>query len=145
MVITEGTKTHDTSVIGNTVLDVFVYPRETFQSSFELANFVQIFDGNIVLDKTGDAERLIKNVNAYLDSIPNKTSEEIQQEVDWCKKMLARSSRGDAEGFYRWHWLLIDSLEIYFEIKHQPYHGPKKHFILWRVLILMGLKFIHVL
>ena len=40
--------------------------------------------------------------------------------------MLARTARGDAEGYYRWHWLLSDRLEIYCDIKHIYYRGPKK-------------------
>lgn len=126
LVIAEGRKSHDSSVIGNTVLDVFIYPPETFQSPYDPADFVQIFDGNIYLDKHGTAERLKASVLSYLDGIPDKTAEEIRLETDWCRKMLARSSRGDPEGFYRWHWLLYDSLEIYFHIRRRRYHGPKK-------------------
>ena len=40
--------------------------------------------------------------------------------------MLVRTARGDAEGYFRWHWLLCDSLEIYFDIKQLYYFGPKK-------------------
>ena len=40
--------------------------------------------------------------------------------------MLARSARGDAEGMFRWHWVLIDSLEIYFDLHRLHYYGPKK-------------------
>ena len=40
--------------------------------------------------------------------------------------MLHRTLRGDAEGSYRWHWLLVDSLEIYFDSRHLRYFGPKK-------------------
>lgn len=113
-------------MVDSTILDVFVYPPETFLSPYDPSDFVQVFDGHIVLDKHGAAARLKANVLTCFDGIPSKTAEEIQQEIDWCKKMLARSSRGDAEGFYRWHWLLFDSLEIYFDLKRQPYHGPKK-------------------
>ena len=42
------------------------------------------------------------------------------------KRMLLRTMRGDVEGYYRWHWLLCDSLEIYFDIKGIHYYGPKK-------------------
>ena len=48
------------------------------------------------------------------------------QQIAWCKKMLARTSRADTEGYYRWHWLLLDSLEIYMDAKRLYYHGPKK-------------------
>ena len=47
-------------------------------------------------------------------------------ELSWCEKMLSRTMRGDAEGYYRWHWLLVDSLEIYFDVKGLHYYGPKK-------------------
>ena len=40
--------------------------------------------------------------------------------------MLLRTMRGDIEGYYRWHWILCDSLEIYFDIKGIHYYGPKK-------------------
>ena len=46
--------------------------------------------------------------------------------VDWCIKMLARVKRYDAEGMFRWHWVLIDSLEMFCDIKQHPYLGPKK-------------------
>lgn len=34
--------------------------------------------------------------------------------------------REDTDGYYRWHWLLYDSLEIYFDVKGLHYYGPKK-------------------
>jgi hypothetical protein len=27
---------------------------------------------------------------------------------------------------FRWHWVLIDSLEIFCDVLHRPYWGPKK-------------------
>ena len=62
----------------------------------------------------------------HIAQTPLKTADEIQQELDWCEKMLARTLRGDTEGYYRWHWLLCDSLEIYFDVKQLHYYGPKK-------------------
>ncbi len=126
LVIGGHVKKHDSSLIGDTVLDVFVYPPDTFESEYDPEEFVQIHDGRIILDKNGAAERLQKRILAYIEGIPKKTAEEIRQELDWCGKMLSRTARGDTEGFYRWHWLLFDSLEIYFDIKGQYYYGPKK-------------------
>jgi hypothetical protein len=40
--------------------------------------------------------------------------------------MLRRSQKGDPEGNYRFHWMLKDSLEIYFNVKGLWYSGPKK-------------------
>ena len=126
LVITDCQKKHDASIIDGTVLDVFVYPAETFQKDYDPEEFVQVFDGKILLDINGTAEKLQKKVLAYIASQKSKTPDEIQQELDWCEKMLARTERGDAEGYYRWHWLLCDSLEIYFDMKGRYYYGPKK-------------------
>ena len=88
-------------------------------------------DGKIILDKNGMGGWLKKNVLDYIERIPLKTEEDISQEIKWCEKMLLRTMRGDVEGYYRWHWVLCDSLEIYFDIKGIHYYGPKKalHFM----------------
>ena len=126
LVIAGHVKAHDSSVVGGTVLDVFVYPPETFQKEYDPEEFLQVFDGKIVLDRSGTAGQLKQRVLDYIDSIPLKTGEEIRQELDWCGKMLARTAGGDAEGYYRWHWLLFDSLEIYSDVRGLRYFGPKK-------------------
>ena len=41
-------------------------------------------------------------------------------------KMFERAKRGDCEGMFRWHWVLIDSLEIFCDIVQHPYFEPKK-------------------
>lgn len=126
LVIADCEKQHDDSVIENTVLDVFVYPTKTFRDDYDPEEFVQVFDGKIILDKSKTAARLKKRVCDYISGTPEKTNDEIFQEVSWCEKMLSRTIREDAEGYYRWHWLLFDSLEIYFDIKKLHYYGPKK-------------------
>lgn len=108
------------------ILDVFVYPTDTFQSEYDPEEFVQIWDGKIILDKNGIADHLQKQVLSYIEHTPKKSPDEIQQEISWCEKMLLRTARNDAEGFYRWHWVLFDSLEIYCDVKGLHYYGPKK-------------------
>ena len=78
------------------------------------------------MDTDGIGKALQDRVLAYMQSRPPKSQAEIQANVDWCVKMLNRTKRCDAEGMFRWHWLLADSLEIYFAIIKQPYWGPKK-------------------
>lgn len=68
----------------------------------------------------------------YIENIPFKSEEEIHQEIEWCKKILLRTKREDAEGYFRWHWLLMESLEIYFDIIHERYWGPKKSLLMLR-------------
>ena len=126
LVIADRAGTHDASVIDGTLLDVFVYPAETFKAAYDPAAFIQVLDGTVVLDKSGLAQQLQERVRSYVESLPPKSADEIRQEIRWCEKMLSRTLREDPEGYYRWHWLLTDSLEIYCDIKRVRYDGPKK-------------------
>ena len=126
LVIANHDKMHDSSVIDGIILDVFVYPTDMFRSEYDPEEFVQVWDGKIVLDKNGIADQLQKQVLSYIEHAPKKSPSEIQQEISWCEKMLLRTMRNDAEGFYRWHWVLFDSLEIYCDVKGLHYYGPKK-------------------
>ncbi len=112
LIIAGKEKQHDSSFVDGVVLDVFVYPPDQFLSEYDPAEFAQVWDGKIILDKNGMGERLKKNVLDYIERIPLKTEEDISQEIKWCEKMLLRTMRGDVEGYYRWHWVLCDSLEI---------------------------------
>lgn len=117
---------HDTSFVNGTQLDVFVYPASYFDGDFDCNDFIQIFDGKIIADSDGLGKTLQKRVLSYLQNRPPKTPAEIDASVDWCIKMFERVKRNDAEGMFRWHWVLIDSLEIFCDITHHPYFGPKK-------------------
>ena len=117
---------HDTSFVKGIQLDVFVYPASYFDGSYDCNDFIQIFDGKIIADCDGRGKTLQTNVLSYLQNRPQISKEEIDASIDWCIKMFARVKRGDAEGMFRWHWVLIDSLEIYCDVMHHPYWGPKK-------------------
>lgn len=117
---------HDTSFVNGIQLDVFVYPLSYFEHDYDCLNFIQIFDGKIILDNDGIGSTLKAKIQTYLRDRPSKTKMEIQASVDWCIKMFQRAKRGDCEGMFRWHWVLIDSLEIFCDIMQQPYFGPKK-------------------
>ena len=126
LVIADGEPRHDRSTVAGTMLDVFIRPPRTFEAEFAPDEFVQILDGQIVLDKSGAAARLMNAVRAYVSGFSAKSVEERRQALGWCQKMLARTARRDAEGNYRHHWLPTDSLEIYFELTGLYYRGPKK-------------------
>ena len=126
LIIAGKEKAHDSSIVDGVVLDVFVYPAETFSADYDPEEFVQVWDGKIVLDEHGIAGRLKAKVLDYIEHLPKKTAGEITQEAEWCEKMLLRTMREDVEGYYRWHWVLYDSLGIYFDIKGLHYYGPKK-------------------
>ncbi len=127
LVITQaGKQFHDVSFVGDVQLDVFVYPASDVTEAPDFDAFVQIFDGKVVLDSDGIGQGLQDRVLEHLSRMPGKTDAEIREELEWCLKMYARAGRGDAEGYFRWHWLLVDSLEIACDILHRPYYGPKK-------------------
>ena len=127
LLITEGgERLHDDRFVDCTQLDVFVHPLSDFQAGYDPADYVQLFDGKILLDRDGVAAALLENVNRYLDARVSKSRAELRQDVDWCEKMLRRAERSDAEGAFRRHWLLVDSLEIYTELRGWRYLGPKK-------------------
>ena len=117
---------HDTSFVNGVQLDVFVYPESYFSGAYNCEDFIQIADSKILLDTTGIGEALKNNVSTYISERKTKTDDEIKADIDWCIKMLARTQRDDIEGMYRWHWVLIDSLEIFCDTVHNIYLGPKK-------------------
>ena len=117
---------HDTSFVSGIRLDVFVYPTSYFEGEYDPNDFIQIFDGKIIKDYNGLGKELQDNVLSYIQNRPQKSKSDVVAEVDWCVKMLARVERGDAEGMFRWHWVLTDSLEIFCDVMGHPYFGAKK-------------------
>lgn len=117
---------HDASFVGGVQLDVFVYPAAYFDSEYDCSDFVQLYDSRILLDTHDIGNTLKRRVLEHLHNRPPKPEAEILSNIDWCVKMSERVKRGDAEGMFRFHWVLIDSLEIFCDAMHHPYLGPKK-------------------
>ena len=127
LLITEGgERRHDDRFVDCTQLDVFVYPLSNFEGDYDVTEFTQVYGGQILLDRGGAAAELLDRVQKHVDGQTRKTRDELRLNVSWCEKMLRRAERTDAEGAYRRHWLLVDSLEIYTELRGWPYLGPKK-------------------
>lgn len=121
---------HDVSFINSTQLDVFIYPASYFEGQFDCNNFIQLYHSKILFDPEGLGAMLKKRVLSYIDDRPRKSDEEIKNQITWCRKMLLRTKRGDTEGMFRWHWVLIDSLEFFCDKVDHIYWGPKKT-LLW--------------
>lgn len=119
-------KYHDVSFVDKIQLDVFIYPSTYFEDEINLEEFIQIFDGKIIMDTNECAKSLKESVLEYIKNIPFKSKEEIESQIEWCNKMLLRTKRNDEEGMFRWHWLLVDSLEIFCDAMNCHYFGPKK-------------------
>jgi len=126
VIVAEGEPHHDTSLVEGVRLDVFVQPVQSITGEIDGEAFIQLADSRIVLDTEGVAEKLVRRVQDYIASLPEKTAAEVEDDIAWCVKMLQRTRLGDAEGFYRWHWLLTESLEIYCGAAGLRYPGPKK-------------------
>lgn len=126
ILVYDGRECHDGTVIDGTPLDVFCYPAENFSGDYDPEKYIAAFDGKILIDTDSLGQSIKDRVRGFIDSTPKKDTDELLHEIEWCRKMLIRSGRGDAEGFFRWHWVLVDSLEIYFDIIGEHYFGPKK-------------------
>lgn len=126
LILADCTPCHDTRMVDGVQLDVWVYPADYFAQEDSLEDALQIADGIVLHDPQGIGAALAARVRALLAARPTRTDAENAQSLAWCRKMLRRTARGDAEGLYRWHWLLTDSLEIACDLLHQPWRGPKK-------------------
>ncbi len=115
---------NDTTVINGRQLDAWIYDTNMMTKPKEL---LHINGGKILLDEKDLCTRLLENIDEYFNKGPQKlTLEEINFKKNWLKKMLNRAKKGDVEGNFRYHWMLVDSLEMYFGIKGLWYLGPKK-------------------
>ncbi len=121
---------HDISVVDGIQLDAFIYPEHYFQDNVSYADFLQISDGIVVWDTHEFGKNFKSQVAGFINRLPRKSDDDIRNDIEWCKKMVLRIKRDDAEGAYRGHWVLIDSLEIFCEVMHHTYKGPKKS-LLW--------------
>ena len=123
LVITNGgVKSHDNSVVCGILLDAFIYPYNSIRSE----DFPHIYGGKIALDTDGISAKLMEDVETGINNFTVKNYDENRTSVAWCEKMLLRVKRGDGEGYFRLHWLLTESLEIYCDVIGKRYLGPKK-------------------
>ena len=61
---------HDTSFVGETQLDVFVYPVSLFQGEYHPETFVQVYGGIPVMDTQGVGRTLLQQVENYMKTLP---------------------------------------------------------------------------
>lgn len=82
LIIAGKEKTHDSSIVDGVVLDVFVYPAETFSADYDPEEFVQVWDGKIVLDEHGIAGQLKAKALREFDR------ESLSAWIDYLKSMV---------------------------------------------------------
>jgi RimJ/RimL family protein N-acetyltransferase len=118
-------KLWDARVVDGRYLDAFIHPDSVLDAPGE--DHLQL-RGSLVLAQRGDqATQFLARLDALFSAGPaRKPDDELQGTRVWCWKMLDRLARGDLEGHYRRHWLLMALLEDYFLLRGQWYLGPKK-------------------
>jgi predicted nucleotidyltransferase len=115
---------NDTSMFLGRQLDVWIYNTNKIKETDE---YLRIMGGKILLDKNNLGNEFLERINKKYEEGPKKLKEEKKLFLkSWLIKMLNRAKKGDCEGNYRLHWLLIDSLEIYFNLNDKWYLGPQK-------------------
>jgi predicted nucleotidyltransferase len=117
-------KENDTAEFNNRRLDAWIYKTEMMNDSIQ---FLHVRGGKILLDEKNLCTGLLNEIDKLFMNGPKQlTSEEKDFLKNWLHKMLKRSLKGDIEGNFRYHWMLTEALEVYFNIKGRWYLGPKK-------------------
>ncbi|WLR47383.1 nucleotidyltransferase domain-containing protein [Halobacillus litoralis] len=106
------------------LLDVWVHKTEDME---EPANFLKVHRADVLVDDYERAKPWMSEIDSIFQRGPASLEPKEKQFLkDWLTKMKIRSRKGDLEGRYRFHWLVKESLEIYFEMIGRWYLGPKK-------------------
>ncbi|GMQ62449.1 nucleotidyltransferase domain-containing protein [Vallitalea maricola] len=114
---------NDTQIFNGKQLDVWIY--DTKQMN-EPENYLHILNNKILLDDKGIAQDFINKIQKVYDDGPARLDEGKKQfNRDWLLKMFRRTKKGDVEGMYRHHWMIKESLEIYFELQGKWFLGVK--------------------
>jgi predicted nucleotidyltransferase len=115
---------NDTSIISGRQLDAWIYDTGTMDN---FTQFLHVRGGKILLDERNKCDNFLKEIDKQFKKGPEQlTADKKYFLKNWLAKMLNRAQKEDIEGNFRYHWLLVDSLEIYFNIKGLWYLGPKK-------------------
>lgn len=115
---------NDTSFLGGKQLDAWIYETKKMK---HINEFLRVKSGEILFDKRGICTQFLTNINELFQQGPKQLAlEEKQHFQNWAHKMYRRAEQGDIEGHFRYHWLLVNILEIYFKIKGIWYLGPKQ-------------------
>jgi len=117
---------NDTSIQNGLQLDAWIYNTKTMKAPRE---YLHVTDGKIIHDQNNSGRNFLESIMQIYKKGPKLLNESEKQFLkSWLIKMLERSEKNDSEGNYRFHWMLKDSLEIYFNIKGLWFLGPKKSF-----------------
>ena len=104
-------------------LDLFFYATATKPD----AAWLRVHRGQVLFQRGRAGDAVLAAVDAMVAAGPELlTASEARTRRLWSEKMLARAEKGDPEGHYRRHWLLMALLEDYFALRREWYWGPKR-------------------
>ena len=104
-------------------LDLFLYPTATKPAP----DWLRLHGGRVLFQRGSDGDEVLAAVEGMLAAGPERLSaDDARTQCLWAEKMLTRAEKGDPEGDYRRHWLLMVLLEDYFTLRGQWYLGPKR-------------------
>jgi len=126
VIVDKKTVSQDNSFVSGIQLDLFIYSLDEIINIDNIDDFVQIYDAQIIKDTDNVASNLVMGINDHIYKNSEKPAVEKNNLKSWMVKMLRRAEHSDTEGLFRYHWLLVDSLEIYFIQRNMYYFGPKK-------------------
>lgn len=125
IIVEEKSASYDNTMISNTYLDLFIYTLKEIEQLENLQNFVHLYNASLVLDNQNIGKSFLEKIKEYVDLNSLKSLEEKQHLSIWIDKMLERMKVKDIEGVYRYHWLIMDSLELYCIFQDKFYFGSK--------------------
>lgn len=106
-------------------LDVFIHPERALGQPD--ATWLYLRGAQVLAQRGDEAGRFLAALDTLHAAGPTALAgDEARARRVWAEKMLQRLQRGDAEGDYRRHWLLMMALEDYFALRGRWYPGPKK-------------------
>lgn len=121
----EGEQFRDARIFEGQYLDIWVYSRKDIVIVDE--GLLRLRRGVVLEEKDQIASKLLAQVEALFQKGPNPLPLwERELRATWTLKMLDRAKAQDAEGNFRLHWFLTDSLMNYFQLMNMWYLGPKE-------------------
>jgi hypothetical protein len=107
----------------NLFLDLFLYPTATRPAP----DWLRLHGGRVLFQRGSEGDNVLSVVEDMLAAGPERLSaDDLRTRRLWAEKMLIRAEKGDPEGDYRRHWLLMSLLEDYFTLRGQWYLGARR-------------------
>src|SRR5271166_666783 len=88
----------------NLFLDLFLYPTATTATP----DWLRLHGGRVLFQRGSEGDNVLSAVEDMLAAGPERLSaDDMRTRRLWAEKMLLRAEKGDPEGDYRRHWLLM--------------------------------------